>query len=66
MKIVNVFCVLGLGWMVLSFFFVINGFYFEDWTFPGPIIKTVEAIQANLELIDQDRRIQETVSSLSY
>ena len=66
MKIVNVFCAFGLGWTVLSFVFVINGFYFQDWTFPGPIIKAVEAIQANLELIDQHRRIQETVSSLAY
>ena len=63
MRIINVFCVFGLGWMVVSFVFIVNGFYFEDWSFSGPLINAVEAIQANLELIDQHHRFQETVSS---
>ena len=66
MKIIDIFCIFGLGWMVVSFVFIFSSFYFEDWTFSGPLIKAVEASQANLELIDQYRRFQETVSSLAY
>ena len=63
MKIIDIFCVFGLGLIVVSFVFIFSGFYFEDWNFSGPlIIKAVEASQANLELIDQYRRFQETVS----
>ena len=67
MKIIDIFCVFGLAWMVVlvSFVFIFSGFYFEDRNFSGPlIIKVVEASQANLELIDRYRRFQETVSSL--
>ena len=66
MKIIDVLCVFGVGWMVVSFAFIISGFYYEDWNFSGPLIKAVEASQANLEFIDQYRRFQETVSSLAY
>ena len=67
MKIIDIFCIFGLGWMVVSFVFIFSGFYFEDRNFSGPlIIKVVEASQANLELIDQYRRFQETVSSLAF
>ena len=43
MKLANIFWIIGLGWMILSFIegfiFIINGLYFEDWSFSRPLFK---------------------------
>ena len=50
--------------MIVSFVFIMSGFYFKDWSFPGRLITAVEAISTNLELNHlQHRRIQKTVSN---